>query len=289
MAADDITGSTQRHGPSSDTPRFYAIISNKGGVGKTHLAINASMAIATKRNALLIDANLSNADALIKLGRKPRGTLLDYLEKRSEMTGIITQSGHGFDVITGVSGEIKLANPIFMQKMKFVAAFREVGLDYDTVTLDLAPGISRDVLDFALAADGVIVVTTPTDIVSGYACIKACFDRMCELETRIKTKASAYDMKTSLAIRIVTTKVRDVAEGRKIFRTLRQTAAKHLGESNKDFAITVKYLGAVIDDPKGFRAAEEKRQPYLRLFPKTETATGLLEVAARMANPALVR
>jgi Mrp family chromosome partitioning ATPase len=139
-----------------------SIISNKGGVGKTHLSINLAYALAdTGAKALLIDADLGNPDISNKLGIFPQYHLLDFLEKDHKMQDLIFSTKFHFDLIGGTFGEFKLANLNHAQKMKFIKHFKKISKEYDFVVFDLGAGISRTVLDFALAANRIVIITTP--------------------------------------------------------------------------------------------------------------------------------
>ena len=70
---------------SKGGPCTMSVISNKGGVGKTHVAINMAYCLARKGGrVLLIDADLGNADVSNKLGMFPKSHLMDFLENRKK-------------------------------------------------------------------------------------------------------------------------------------------------------------------------------------------------------------
>jgi Mrp family chromosome partitioning ATPase len=166
-----------------------SIISNKGGVGKTHFAINLSCALVQKgARVLLIDADLGNADISNKLGIFPDHHLMDFLEKDRELQDLIVATPFGFDLICGTYGEFKLANLNYSQKTRFINHFNKISRGYDYAIFDLGAGIARTVLDFALGADRTVIVTTPQDLISGYACSKGAFSRFKELEERLEGK-----------------------------------------------------------------------------------------------------
>ena len=64
---------------------------------------------------------------------------------------------------------------------------------YQFVIFDLGAGISRTVIDFALAADHTIIVTTPQNVISGYACARAIFSRFKEIEDGLEKKLPNYE------------------------------------------------------------------------------------------------
>jgi hypothetical protein len=67
-------------------PCTISVISNKGGVGKTHLSINMAYCLAKKgARVLLIDADLGNADVSNKLGIFPKCHLMNFLQNKKKM------------------------------------------------------------------------------------------------------------------------------------------------------------------------------------------------------------
>lgn len=92
---------------------LLGVVSNKGGVGKTHMSINMATCLAQAGSrVLLIDTDLGNADVQIKVGVYPKHNLLDFLEKKCSLDDTIIKSDFGFHLIGGASGEFKLANMV---------------------------------------------------------------------------------------------------------------------------------------------------------------------------------
>ncbi|MGI6397591.1 MAG: AAA family ATPase [Desulfomonilia bacterium] len=174
--------------------RIIAVISNKGGVGKTHVSTNLATVAARKgKKVLLIDADLGNADISNKLALFPEYTLYDFLLGDVALEDMIQKTPYGFDLVGGSSGEFKLANINYVQRTKFIRAFRKVSEGYDITIFDLSAGIGTTVMDFALASDEMLIVTTPQDIIAGYACIKATFQRFKSIEESLMKKVEYYE------------------------------------------------------------------------------------------------
>jgi len=225
--------------------RIFAIISNKGGVGKTHTAVNLACSFASlKVKTLLIDVDLGNANVGTKLGIHPKYTLMEFLNKEKNIFELVTGTDYGFDFIGGQSGEYKLANLAYVQKLKFIRNFQEVSKGYDVVIFDLGAGIDDSVLDFALAANELLILTTPQDIVSGYACLKACFFRFKDIEARLEKKMKNYQVKTVFSPKFIINQVESVEMGQKVFDKINATAQKHFSNGNGgNFKIEVGQIG----------------------------------------------
>lgn len=253
--------------------RTIAVISNKGGVGKTHTSLNlaASMAEAGRR-VLLIDADLGNADISNKLAFFPQKTLLDYLGGEARLEDTVNATPYGFDLIAGASGEYRLANVNYVQRTRFIRSFKRLGAGYDHTIFDLSAGITAGVIDFALAADEVVVVTTPQDLIAGYACLKAAFQRFALIERRLMEKAVDYEPQRVFSPWVVMNQLADLKQGLELFARINQTAEERINGAESGFALKPRYLGGLLYDKEAFRRAEEKHDLLMSLWPNGRPA-----------------
>ena len=61
--------------------QVIAVTGGKGGIGKTNVSVNLSLALAEMgRRVVLLDADLGLANVDVLLGLKPKATLADVLE-----------------------------------------------------------------------------------------------------------------------------------------------------------------------------------------------------------------
>ncbi|MDP6360652.1 MAG: AAA family ATPase [Planctomycetota bacterium] len=270
---DDSTASTACKIKTPDTSAAglsISVISNKGGVGKTHAAINLAYSFdkACKRT-LLIDGDTGNANLTQKLGLFPFHTLTDYFEKNVEFEDTIQATKHGFEVVPGRTSEGRMNNMKYFQRLRLLKAFHDIKNQFDCVIYDLGAGVSQQVLDFALNADQLVVVTTPRDLVAGYACLKLAFLRHAELEKRRTAKDEDYRPRSDFSPAIVINQCGTIDDAKTSFGRLieasRQLEHARL-EELEGFSISPFFLGALQFDPDGFVASERARQPYLSLY-----------------------
>lgn len=263
-----------------------SVISNKGGVGKTHFSINMAYCLAKHgAKVLLIDADLGNADVSNKLGMFPKYHLMDFLENRKKMDELIFRTNYGFDLIGSSYGEFKLANLYYAQKVKFINHYKKISQSYEFVIFDLGAGISRIVMDFALAADHTIILTTPQDFISGYACTKAGFWRFKEIEERLEEKLSNYQPQWIFSPMLVINQVKSLGQGFKLFDTLTKTANKKINSCEGSFRIKPEYLGAIPYDSVALRVAEAKKMPVLLTAPGIKAAQSIQHMSTRFFYP----
>ena len=168
--------SPNRKTPNSDNVRVIAITSGKGGVGKTNLSVN--LAIALKEaglRVLLIDADLGMANVDVVLGSLSRTHLLNLLEEGVELEDVLVHGPYGVDYISGGSGIEKAADFTFEERQRLMQKLTGCGQVADIILVDTGAGLGKNVMDFILAADEVLLVTTPepTALTDAYAVMKA--------------------------------------------------------------------------------------------------------------------
>ena len=161
--------------PAMQAP-FVLISGGKGGVGKTMLAVNLAVQLASEgQRVLLVDLDLGLADAHVLLSLAPQITLAAALAGRRPMRDCVVRAPGGFDLLAAESGAHELARDDEGRRVRLLGALAELSCEYDIVLGDSAAGIGSDVLGFAAAADRVLLVTTPdpTAIADAYGMIKA--------------------------------------------------------------------------------------------------------------------
>lgn len=183
-----------------------AITSGKGGVGKTNIAANLGIAIAAQNMRVgIIDADLglANIDVILKL--KPRYTIEHVISGRKNMNEIFIRGPAGLIIIPAGSGTFSLANLSDLDRNRLMRELVEHTSDFDIMFIDTAAGISHNVMDFALTAQEVIVITTPepTAITDAYGVIKVISQLKNTDIGIIVNMADSLDQAGSVAERII--------------------------------------------------------------------------------------
>ena len=269
--------------------RIISILSNKGGVGKTHVSTNIAKIIAdTGKKVLLIDADLGNADISNKLALFPEYTLYDFFLGDVSLEEMIEHTAFGFDLVGGSSGEFKLANINYVQRSKFIRGFRKISKNYDFTIFDLSAGISSVVMDFALASDEIVTITTPQDIIAGYACIKASFQRFKHIEDKLYEKVEFYEPRKIYKPWIIMNQISNLKQGLFLYNRICQTADERVNNMESLYAVKPEYLGGILYDRENFKKAEMQRKPLTMLSPRCNSSQCLTYVGKNITeNPEL--
>jgi flagellar biosynthesis protein FlhG len=155
--------------------KVIAVTGGKGGVGKTTVAANLSVALASAgRQVMLFDADLGLANVDVMLGVQSRFHLGHVLQGECSLEDVIVTGPRGIQLIPAASGLSALACMSQAEHVGLIRAFSELYHDVDVLIIDTAAGINDSVITFSQAAHHVLVVVCdePASITDAYALIK---------------------------------------------------------------------------------------------------------------------
>ncbi len=140
---------------------FVAVVSGKGGVGKTTTTINLGQALADKEKSVtIIDANLSTPNLALQLGfLNPEGTLNHFLKKEKSLKEITYQHDGGFSVIPSATS-LQEFHKTDLKKINKI--FHHLDKTTDFVVIDSPSGLGKDIEEIFKHTDEVVVVVKPT-------------------------------------------------------------------------------------------------------------------------------
>jgi flagellar biosynthesis protein FlhG len=155
--------------------RRYAVVSGKGGVGKSVITANLAAAFTEAgQRTLVIDADLGLANLDVILGVNPTGTIQDVLGGHRSIEEVLVRTRAGFDLLPAGSGmlENSLLTPELAGGLRGLLDSLETR--YDSILFDAGAGIGEVVLFFARIADEIVLIVTPepTSLMDAYATIK---------------------------------------------------------------------------------------------------------------------
>lgn len=142
--------------------RTLVVASGKGGVGKSNAAANLAVALGERgARVLLVDADLSQANLDILLGVHPRFDLQHVLSGEKTPEEIVVNGPTNVRLVPAAFGVPELAELDDYRRECLLRGISQLESGSDLVLIDTASGVSRQVTAFCLAADDVLVVTTP--------------------------------------------------------------------------------------------------------------------------------
>jgi len=155
--------------------RHIAVVSGKGGVGKTVITANLAASLSCQgQRVLVLDADLGLANLDIILGVDPQYTLHDVLHGTQPLDRVLLNTGKGFDLIPAGSGLLEGTTLTPAMSGNIESILSSLDRRYDVILFDAGAGVGNVVLFFAnLAHEIIVVVTTePTSMMDAYATIK---------------------------------------------------------------------------------------------------------------------
>jgi flagellar biosynthesis protein FlhG len=161
--------------PKKRNARFITITSGKGGVGKSNFTLNFALGLQTAgKKVMILDMDMSTANINILMGVTPRFSLIDVLYQKKQIWDVIQKGTYGIEYI---SGGLEIQDLMDLDQNKlwyFWSQIQELQTYADFILLDTGAGISKELVDFILASDETIIVTTPepTAIADSYAVLK---------------------------------------------------------------------------------------------------------------------
>lgn len=152
-----------------------AIVSGKGGVGKSNIAVNFSLElIDRKHSVLLVDLDVGMGNVDILLGLTAKHTIVDMINRRLLIEDIIEQGPNNIAYIAAGSGIEQIFTLTNDDANYFLNEYGKIQHLYDYIIFDIGAGVSNDSMFFTLSSDECFVVTTPepTSITDAYGMIK---------------------------------------------------------------------------------------------------------------------
>ncbi len=159
----------------SRNARVFAITSGKGGVGKTSVAVNLSLAL-TKAGlkVLLIDADMGLANVDLMTGVSSSHTIEEVINGNASIFDALADGPEGLTLLSAGSGMGKMSDIGEGRAQHFRNELLKLEKAFDIIFIDTGAGISANVIDFVFMADEVIVIMTPepTAFADAYAMVK---------------------------------------------------------------------------------------------------------------------
>jgi flagellar biosynthesis protein FlhG len=240
--------------------RVLAITSGKGGVGKSNIAVNLAARLAGMgRRVALLDGDMGTANIDVLCNVNPPSNLAHVITGRRNLADVTVEGPGGFCLVPGASGLAQMANLSEFERTRVVSLFRELQREHDLLIIDTGAGIGPAVLSFLMAADEILLVTTPepTAITDAYAVIKA-----------LSRQRDAFN------VSVLVNQVRDRDEAHRVYERLAAVCRRFLG-------LPVSEAGHVVSDPR-VAAAVRRRVPFVIDDPDAPASICLKQLAHKL-------
>ncbi|MBP8036132.1 MAG: MinD/ParA family protein [Negativicutes bacterium] len=243
--------------PIQTQARVITVTSGKGGVGKTNVTVALAVAFARLgKKVLILDADLGLSNVDVILGASAPGNLFQVIHNGLDLNDVVADGPLGIKFISGGSGIYDLSNLSDSQIQYFLHQVGQFDNWADIILIDTGAGLNRMVLNFVLAADEVIVVTTPepTAVADAYAVIKA------------------YAAKGGQSpVRLIVNRVRELAEGEGVLNKLAKVSQRFLG-------LSISHLGFIFED-RMVQKSVTSQVPLMVAYPDSVAARCIDRIA----------
>ena len=239
--------------------RSIAVVSGKGGVGKSNFSINFSTMLSSMgKKIVLVDMDIGMGNIHILLGKSVSTNLKDYLVGQQSLESVMYEGPNGLTYISGgsgLNGVLEWTEDMFS---RLIQAFEHLQKEFDVILFDMGAGATNQTLDLIVAVDDVIVISTaePTAITDAYSMMKY-----------IHYKDSEKNFY------VVCNRAFTPDEGRETVTRLSFAMSKFL-----DKEVTI--LGSLPEDPV-VRKAVREQVPFSILYPEAEISKTLHIMAMR--------
>ena len=240
--------------------RTMAIVSGKGGTGKTNIAANLAIALARRgKRILLVDGDMSLANLDLLMGVMPRFNLQHVLTGEKTLEEIVVETYAGIKLIPAASGVEELADLDDFRRECLVRSLSRLDDKIDLILIDCGSGIARNVTRLARAADEILIVTTPepTAFSDAYAFIKI---------------LASHD--GSPIPKVLVNMATCADQAAVVFTRVRKVSEQFLALSPEDY-------GFIYQDPAVGRAVMNQ-EPFLLAAPHSLAARSLDRLAQRV-------
>ena len=240
--------------------KVISVSSGKGGVGKTSLVCNLSLALSKQgHRVLILDGDLGMANVDIFFGVHPQKTIQDLIEGLP-FKDCLTSVAQNIDLLAGGSGLYQLGQLNAFQRREVLARVAEFNYVYDYMIIDTAPGLHDHVLHLNSVADECLVLLTPdpSSFTDAYALIKV-------LHQRYKSQKFS----------IVCNQVVDDKAGAQLYLRFSEVVQQFL-------PVRLNYKKTIPFDPQ-MRLSNQLQRLVLRQDSRSVSAQAILNLAADLA------
>ncbi|MEO4053504.1 MinD/ParA family protein [Solibacillus sp. CAU 1738] len=242
--------------------KSIAVVSGKGGVGKSNFTTNfASLLAKEGKKVVILDMDIGMGNIHILIGKSANNSLLDYLEGNLAIEDVIFEGPNNFHYISGGSSMSTLMEWSDHMFEALIDAFHQLQKKFDYILFDMGAGATNWALELLVSIDEIIVISTaePTAIMDAYSMMKY---------IHLKDKEKTFYLLCNRAF--------SREEGQDTLHRLAGAMQKFM---SKDVVI----LGSLPEDPV-VRKAVREQVPFSILYPDAPISKTMQRIVQRFIN-----
>lgn len=242
--------------------KSIAVVSGKGGVGKSNFSTNFAINLAKLgKKVVIFDMDIGMGNVNILIGKNPQYNLNDYLSQHVSLQDVMYEGPYGLQYISGGSGLSSLVEWSESMFDRLISAFSYLQMSYDFILFDMGAGATNWSLDLLSSIEEIIVISTaePTSITDAYSMMK-----YIHLRDQNKT------------FYLLCNRSYSKEEGEETLERLKSTMLKFLSKE-------VKILGTLPEDPC-VRKAVREQTPFSIAYPNAPISKNLHDIVVRFVQ-----
>lgn len=242
--------------------KTLAVVSGKGGVGKSNFSLNFSISLRRKgHRVLLFDLDIGMGNIEILMGKTSVYSIADFLAGTTPLEEIISKGPEGIEYISGGTGLSQIIKMNQEDVEYFTSSLGQVLENYDYIIFDMGAGLNEEALSILLSVNEIFVITAtePTALMDAYATMKY-----------------VHNADPLLPFYLIVNRARTVREGNETLSRLDDVLKKFLG-------VTALKLGILPDD-KTVHEAVRRQIPFMIYNEKSQVSKALATVVENYIN-----
>lgn len=221
--------------------KTIAVISGKGGVGKSVFSLNFAVTLAQAgKKVLLFDLDIGMGNIELLAGVSTNRSIAHFFTEHYSLEEIITKGPGNISIISGGTGLNDFVKLDRLRVDYFIRELNELVKDFDYLLFDIGAGMDDERVHFLSTVDHAFVIVTPeiTSIMDAYSAIKYVVLRIPDIK-----------------IHFIGNRMKNEKENRNVLGRINETMYRFLQRKGE--------IAGFIPEDHHIRSAVKKQVPYV--------------------------